>query len=53
MDRRDGEKPPTSPLISPVLRWISGNETSLEGLNPSEVFALHKTLMDLLNKCGT
>lgn len=50
---RDGERPPTSPSISPVRRWISGKETSLEGLNPSEVLALHNTLMDLLNKFGT
>ena len=50
MGRRAGERPPISPLISPVRRWISGDETSLEGLNPLEVLALHNTLMDLLNR---
>lgn len=48
--RWEGEMPPTSPVASPVLRCISGNEASFEGLNPSEVFALHKTLIELLNK---
>ena len=53
IDRREGEGPPTRPVISPVMRLISGNGTSLEGLNPSEVLALHRTLMDLLNRFGT
>jgi hypothetical protein len=52
MDRLDGEVPTRSPSISPVLRWISGYETSLEGMNPSGVFALHNTLMDMLYKKG-
>lgn len=52
-ERCDGEGPPISPVTSPVRRLISGNEASLLGLNPSEVLALHSTLMDLLNKCGT
>lgn len=53
MGRFEGEGPPIRPVISPVLRLISGRETSLEGLKPSVVLALHKTLMELLNKFGT
>ncbi|KAK2986424.1 hypothetical protein RJ640_011862 [Escallonia rubra] len=53
IDRREGEGPPTRPVISPVLRLISGNGTSFEGLNPSEVLALQSTLMELLNSSGT
>lgn len=53
MERLEGEGPPRSPTISPVFRLISGKETSFRGLNPSEVFALHNTLMELLNRFGT
>lgn len=52
-ERRDGEGPPISPVVSPVRRLISGNEASLEGLKPSEVLALHKTLIDVLYNSGT
>lgn len=53
IDLSEGEDPPIRPVNSPVLRLISGKDTSLRGLNPSEVFALHKTLMELLYNCGT
>lgn len=52
-ERRDGEGPPISPVISPVRRLISGSVASLDGLKPSDVLALHKTLMDLLYNSGT
>lgn len=53
MERSEGGGPPVSPVISPVLRLISGSVASLRGLKPSEVLALHRTLMELLNKSGT
>lgn len=52
-DRRDGWRPPVSPVILSVRIWISGKDASFEGLNPSDVLALHRTLMDLWNRCGT
>lgn len=53
IERLDGEGPPRRPTISPVFRLISGSETSFWGLKPSEVLALHNTLMELLNRFGT
>ena len=50
--RVDGRSPPRRGT-SLVLRLISGNDASLDGLNPSEVLALQKTLMDLWNNWGT
>jgi hypothetical protein len=38
-------------VILPVRRLISRRDASLAGF--SEVLALHRTLMDLWNKCGT
>jgi len=50
-DRREGRRLPTNPVILPVRRLISRRDASLAGF--SEVLALHRTLMDLWNKCGT
>lgn len=51
--RWDGDGPPIKPSIVPPGRWISGKETSLAGLNPSEVFALHRARIEFLNRLGT
>lgn len=51
--RCGGGEPPRSPMVSPVLRLISGKDTSFRGLKPSEVLALHKTLMELWNRFRT
>lgn len=49
-----GRPSPRSPTVScPVLRLISGKVASFSGLKPSEVLALHKTLIELWNKFGT
>lgn len=47
-----GGGPPRRPVISPVLRLISGSDTSFIGLKPSEVLALHRTLIELLYRSG-
>lgn len=49
-----GGAPTRNPSVScPVLRLISGKDASFRGLKPSEVLALHKTLIELWNKFGT
>lgn len=53
MDLCDGGAPPRRPVSLPVLRLISGNDASFRGLKPSEVLALHRTLIELLKRSGT
>lgn len=44
--RREGDGPPMIPLLRPVMRLISGKDTSLEGWNPSDVLALQSTRIE-------
>ena len=51
--RWEGDGPPRNPVKWPVCRLISGNDTSFDGLNPSEVFALQSTRIEFLYRLGT
>ncbi|GKB94997.1 ALP1-like protein, partial [Tanacetum coccineum] len=50
MSRRNG--PPSKPSVVPCGRKIYERETSLESLNPSDVFALHKARIEFLYSVG-
>ena len=41
------------PLILPGFRFNSGKDTSFSGLNPSDVFVLHRTRIAFLARLGT
>ena len=49
----EGDGPPISPFVRPPGRLISGIDTSFDGWNPSDTFALHKARMEFLNNSGT
>ncbi|GJS59849.1 hypothetical protein Tco_0654633 [Tanacetum coccineum] len=46
--RLEGDGPPSKPSVVPCGRKIYERETSLESLNPSDVFALHKARIEFL-----
>ncbi|GJU37250.1 hypothetical protein Tco_1185604 [Tanacetum coccineum] len=49
---RLGDGPPSKPSVVPCGRKIYERETSLESLNPSDVFALHKARIEFLYSVG-
>ncbi|GJW35218.1 hypothetical protein Tco_0058138 [Tanacetum coccineum] len=46
--RLEGDRPPSKPSVVPCGRKIYERETSLESLNPFDVFALHKARIEFL-----
>lgn len=48
-----GDGPLRIPRVVPSGSRISGIDTSFEGLNPSDVFALHRARIEFLKRCGT